>query len=116
MPQTDIAPVKVKCLVVANFICADYPQILVALPDTLLPTTSGEFADRYSRRNTGFAMGTVWSIDMIAAAAKSERGQLAIQRLIDWLTRVDKKGGRFLIIEVAAAVRVGGVYLDVTQR
>jgi len=60
-------------------------------------------------------MGTVRPIDVVATTAEAQHGKLTVKFLIYRLTRVDKQGGRLLIAQVATAVGVGGVYLEVPK-
>jgi hypothetical protein len=112
---TDIAVVKVKCLVVVDVICAYYPQVLIALQDSSLPAPGCEFSYRDASGNAGIAMRAVRSIDMIAAAAETQYRKFTVEFLVDRLSRIDEQGSGFLVIQVAAAVGVGSVYLEIPQ-
>jgi hypothetical protein len=52
---------------------------------------------------------------MIAAAAETQYRKFTVEFLVDRLSRIDEQGSGFLVIQVAAAVGVGSVYLEIPQ-
>ena len=57
----------------------------------------------------------MWAINMAAAAPEAQYRKIAVKGLINFLARVHKQRRSFLILQVAAAVRVGGIHLEVAQ-
>jgi len=111
--QAYIAKVEIKRSIVVDIIGTYDPKVLIALPNASLSTSGFETAYGYAGGCAGIAMCTVRPIDVVATAAEAQHGKLTVKFLIYRLPRVDKKCGRLLIAQVATAVRVGGVYLEV---
>jgi hypothetical protein len=110
-----VSLVEMKRFIVINVVGAGETEVLVALPYTLLPTSGLELRNWYPCWDTGIALSAMGSVDMVATAPEAKNGKLAVQFLINGLTRVYKKRGGDLLLKVAAAMGVGGVHLEIPQ-
>ena len=103
-----------RCLV-ANIACQLNVQILVEGDAASLGAVRSEIIHCDTGRDTGIATFAVRSVQVVPAAAKAQHRKVAVQNLVNLLAGVNKQGGRFPVLKVAAAMGVGRVDLQVPQ-
>jgi hypothetical protein len=113
MARLYVALVELEGRIVAHIVSGVYCQILVAVPCTPLASLGLKQIHWNARRNTGVAMCAMRAIDVAAAAPKAQLREVAIEFLVNRLARIDKQGGGFLVLQIAAAMGVGGVHLEI---